>query len=235
MFKAGEIGPSLAGWQAPPVPPRDPMRGHWVELLPLAPDDAPALFSATAGHPELWTYMGGGPFADQGAFGEWIAAMAASADPQFWAIRPRGGEVTGMASYLRITPRDGVIEVGNIMFSPALQGTPAATEAMVLMMERAFALGYRRYEWKCNALNLPSRRAAQRLGFSHEGVFRQHMVIKGRNRDTAWFSILDSEFPGLRAAYDRWLDPANFDAAGQQRLALSDLTRDLVAARDPEI
>ncbi len=235
MFQPGAIGPELPDWQPPALPLRDPMQGHWVELAPLAPTHAPALFAATAAHPELWTYMGGGPFADPERFADWIAGIAESADPQFWAIRPRGGDWIGMASYLRITPKDGVIEVGNIMFAPALQGTAAATEAMALMMGRAFQQGYRRYEWKCNALNLPSRRAAQRLGFGYEGVFRQHMIIKGRNRDTAWFSVLDHEWPALQAAYGQWLDPANFTGDGRQIVALSDLTRGLLAARDPAL
>lgn len=232
MFEPGEIGAEVTGWQAPPAPPRQPLAGQWVDLAPLSPDHAPALWRAIQGRPELWTYMGGGPFATEAEFADWIAQVAPGADPQFWAIRAKGGDWVGMASYLRITPKDGVIEVGNILFAPALQGTPAATEAMVLMMGFAFDLGYRRYEWKCNALNLPSRRAAQRLGFSFEGVFRQHMVIKGRNRDTAWFSITDADWPALKAAYARWLDPGNF-VAGRQLLALSDLTRPLLAARDP--
>lgn len=233
MFEPGEVGPSLAGWQPPPHPPQQALRGAWVELAPLDPAQAPELWAAIAGDAGLWTYMGAGPFDGQAAFAGWLTGMATSRDPQFLAIRPRGGTWCGMASYLRIAPKDGGIEVGNILFSAALQGTPAATEAMALMMGQAFDLGYRRYEWKCNALNLPSRRAAQRLGFGFEGVFRQHMVIKGRNRDTAWFSILDGEYPALRQAYDRWLDPANFDADGRQQVALSALTRGLLAARDP--
>ena len=234
MFKPGAIGPELGAWQAPPHPPRVELSGAWVDLAPLAVDHAPALWRAVEARPELWTYMGGGPFASEAEFAEWIATVAPGADPQFWAIRPKGEDWAGMASYLRITPKDGVIEVGNILFSPVLQGTPAATEAMVLMMRFAFDLGYRRYEWKCNALNLPSRRAAQRLGFSYEGTFRQHMVIKGRNRDTAWFSITDVEWPVLEAAYRRWLDPANF-VEGRQVVALSDLTRGLISARDPAL
>lgn len=234
MFQPGEIGPEVTGWQPPPVLPLTPMQGQWAELVPLSADHAPALWRAIEGRPELWTYMGGGPFGSEAEFADWIASVAPGADPQFWSIRPCGGDWQGMASFMRITPKDGVIEVGHILFAPALQGTPAATEAMALMMARAFELGYRRYEWKCNALNLPSRRAAQRLGFSYEGVFRQHMVIKGRNRDTAWFSITDAEWPALKAAYDRWLAPANFQD-GRQVVALSDLTRGLLAARDPAL
>ncbi len=137
----------------------------------------------------------------------------------------------GVASYLRISPSAGAIEVGHIHFSPLLQHTPAATEAMFLMMRRVFELGYRRYEWKCDALNAPSRRAAQRLGFSFEGVFRQAIVVKGRSRDTAWYACIDREWPALREAYERWLDPANFDEQGRQRLSLSSLTAPILAAR----
>jgi RimJ/RimL family protein N-acetyltransferase len=234
MFNPGAVGPLVDGWRAPPVPDLAPMAGAWVDLAPLTPGHAAALWSAVAGDDGLWTYMAVGPFPDAAGFAAWVAQVSAGADPQFWAIRPKGGDWAGVASYLRIDPAHGAIEVGNILFSRTLQGTPAATEAMALMMARAFGLGYRRYEWKCNALNLPSRRAAQRLGFSFEGVFRQHMIIKGRNRDTAWFSITDADWPLLKAAYDRWLDPANFDAEGRQRVALSDLTRGM-GAPDPAV
>lgn len=233
MFVAGNTGAALPGWTPPPAPPHAAMSGAWVELVPLSGLHAEDLFAAWAGEPELWTYMGHGPFADVAALRAWIVSVEASQDPQFYAIRKTSGPVCGVASYLRITPKDGVIEVGNICFGRALQGTPAATEAMVLMMARAFELGYRRYEWKCNALNLSSRRAAQRLGFSWEGLFRQHMIIKGANRDTAWFSILDGEWPALQAAYAQWLAPENFDASGRQKVALSALTAPLLSARDP--
>ena len=144
-----------------------------------------------------------------------------------------GGRAEGVASYLRITPAVGSIEVGHICLSPRLQATVAATEAMFLMMDWAFASGYRRYEWKCDALNLPSRRAAERFGFSYEGTFRQATIYKGRNRDTAWFAMVDRDWPGLQRAYRTWLDPANFDAAGRQRQRLSDLTRPCLVSRDP--
>jgi RimJ/RimL family protein N-acetyltransferase len=232
MFAAGAVGPVVPDWQGAPVPGPQPMVGRFVTLERLRPDHAPALWQAIAGHDDLWAYMAAGPFADEAAFAAWVAQAAAQTDPQFWAICPDGGACTGVASYLRITPDQGVIEVGNILFSPALQGTPAATEAMALMMRRAFGLGYRRYEWKCNALNTPSRRAARRLGFGYEGVFRQHMIIKGRNRDTAWFAITDADWPAVQAALDRWLDPGNFDAAGRQIVALSVLTAGLGGA-DP--
>jgi RimJ/RimL family protein N-acetyltransferase len=140
-----------------------------------------------------------------------------------------------VASYLRITPAAGSIEVGHINFAPALQGTPAATEAMVLMMAWAFGAGYRRYEWKCDGRNLPSRRAAQRLGLSFEGIFRQAAIVKGRNRDTAWFAAVDNEWPRLRDAYRTWLAPENFDVSGRQRVRLSNLTMPLLVSRDPSI
>jgi RimJ/RimL family protein N-acetyltransferase len=229
---AQALGPVVAGWQAPHVPGSDPMAGRFVTLERLRPDHAPALWAAIAGRDDLWAYMAAGPFADESAFAVWVGQAARQADPQFWAICPDGGACRGVASYLRITPDQGVIEVGNILFSPALQGTPAATEAMALMMGRAFGLGFRRYEWKCNALNTPSRQAARRLGFGYEGVFRQHMIIKGHNRDTAWFAITDGDWPAVQAALDRWLDPGNFDAAGRQRVALSGLTAGL-GAPDP--
>lgn len=234
MFQPGDIGPVVAGWTPPPLPPATPMGGERVVLERLTPAHADELWPAIAGDDGLWTYMATGPFADASGFAAWVAGVAAQADPQFWAIRLRGGPVVGLASYLRIEPAHGGIEVGNILFSKALQGKPAATETMALMMERAFSLGYRRYEWKCNALNLPSRRAARRLGFSFEGVFRQHMIIKGRNRDTAWFSITDAEWPVVQAAVRAWLAPGNFDAGGRQQVALSVLTQG-IGAPDPAV
>ncbi|OWK37628.1 GNAT family N-acetyltransferase [Fimbriiglobus ruber] len=222
------VGPLVPDWAPPPLPPREPMEGRFCRVEPLNPDaHAESLHAAnqldTDGR--TWTYLGYGPFADFEAYRAWAVASAVSNDPQFFAIVDRSsGRAVGIASYLRIDPRHGSIEVGHLHFSPLLQQTPAATEAMTLMMERAFALGYRRYEWKCNALNAPSRRSAQRLGFSFEGVFRQATVVKQRSRDTAWYSIIDSEWPALRAAFEQWLAPSNFDAEGRQRVALSALT-----------
>ena len=173
---------------------------------------------------KLWTYMGYGPFADEAAFREWLAKCEVSADPRFYAIVPRAsGKAAVMASLMRITPEHGVIEIGNIWFSPGLQRTREATDALFVMMRHALdELGYRRLEWKCDALNAASRRAALRLGLTFEGIFRQHMVVKGRNRDTAWYAILDHEWPRLRTAYQAWLDDDNFDADGGQRKALSE-------------
>ncbi len=166
--------------------------------------------------------MGYGPFADEAAFRDWLASRPALEDPYSYAIIDAGGRAVGIATLMEIRPAAGVIEVGNIVYTPLLQRTPLGTEAQYLLAKYAFEdLGYRRYEWKCNALNAPSRRAAARYGFTFEGIFRQHMIIKGRNRDTAWFSIIDSEWPGRKAAFERWLDPANFDKDGRQKQGLA--------------
>jgi RimJ/RimL family protein N-acetyltransferase len=171
----------------------------------------------------LWTYMFDGPFADRTAFAEALKKREASDDPLFLSIVDAATDrPVGIASYMRIEPAHRVIEVGGIVFSPALQRRPGATEAMYLMARHVFEdLGYRRYEWKCDALNAPSRRAALRLGFTFEGIFRQHMIVKGRNRDTAWFSITDSEWPARKAALEAWLAPDNFEANGMQKQSLS--------------
>jgi RimJ/RimL family protein N-acetyltransferase len=215
-----------------PSPAQRPQRivlpGRVVTLRPFdGSSQAEALYVATHGpaREDLWRYMGDGPFS---SFADYQAAFAQkekSVDPLFWAIMDNAsGLPVGQASYLRIDPAQRGIEVGNIIFAPALQRSPGATEAMYLMARHAFEdLGYRRYEWKCNALNQPSRRAALRLGFTFEGIFRQHMIVKGRNRDTAWFAMLDSEWPARKAAYERWLAPDNFDPDGRQKVALSAL------------
>ncbi|MBM5572219.1 MULTISPECIES: GNAT family N-acetyltransferase [Deefgea] len=224
------VGDLVPNWQPAPFPPHVTLSGWDCRVEPLNPAAHGAAlwqaFSEDSG--ALWTYFAEGPFASQADFLAYLAQRAAANDPQFYAIvDATSGLALGLAAYLRIEPAVGVIEVGYLHFSPALQGTRLATAAMVLMMQNAFALGYRRYEWKCNALNAPSRRAALRLGFQFEGVFRQARVSKGRNRDTAWFSILDGEWPALSAVYARWLAADNFDAAGQQRLALSSLTQSI--------
>ncbi len=202
-------------------PARSVMEGQWARLEPLDLDRHGADLFATysAASAEAWTYLPYGPFTDEAVFREWLGGMVGLDDPMFFVVLVQGRAV-GVASYLRVTPWAASIEVGHIHFSPALQRTPAATEAMALMMGHVFDLGYRRYEWKCDALNGPSRAAASRLGFSFEGIFRQATMYKGRNRDTAWFSILDSEWPAQKAAFDRWLDPLNFDESGEQRLPL---------------
>lgn len=206
-----------------PRPPRSPMLGQWCDVVPLDPNaHAAGLYAAYSADTEgrIWTYLPQGPFADLAGFRAWMDATCLSDDPLFHTILV-DGQPLGVASLMRIDPANGVIEVGNINYAPALARTRAATEAMYLLMRRAFdELGYRRYEWKCDALNLPSRNAAARLGFTYEGTFRQAIVYKGRNRDTAWFSILDSEWPALKARFEAWLDPANFDASGRQRSAL---------------
>lgn len=174
----------------------------------------------------MWTYLPYGPFETLASYREWVQEMSCSRDPLFYAIVDRAADrPVGVASYLRIDPPKGAVEVGHLGYSPLLQRTPAATEAMYLMMERVFSLGYRRYEWKCDVLNAPSRAAAERLGFTFEGVFRQAAVVKGRNRDTAWYSVLDSEWPWLNNAFKRWLEPTNFDKRGKQRIRLAELRR----------
>jgi RimJ/RimL family protein N-acetyltransferase len=229
------IGAPISGWKAPPRPPREPIAGRHCRVEPLdMARHAADLFDAFSRDAEgrMWTYLAIGPFATLDELAGWYGPRAAGDDPLFHAIvDAASGRAVGVASYLRIDPPAGSIEVGHLAFSPLLQRTPAATEAMFLMMRRAFALGYRRYEWKCDALNAPSRAAAQRLGLSCEGVFRQATVYKGRNRDTAWYAAIDSEWPALEAAFTRWLDPANFDAQGRQRVRLSELTAPVLVAR----
>lgn len=229
------IGLPLPGWTPPPAPPRTPMEGRYCRLEPLdAAQHAAELYAANAeaADERTWTYLSFNPFATYAEYAAWVAEASEMEDPLFFAIRDREtGSAAGVASYLRIFPASGSIEVGQIHYSPRLQRTRAATEAMYLMMERAFALGYRRYEWKCDALNAPSRRAAQRLGLSYEGIFRQALVYKGRNRDTAWYAAIDQEWPELQAAFRQWLAPENFDAEGRQRVRLGDLTGPILKQR----
>ena len=229
------LGDPVPGWTPPPRPGPDGFLGRWAELERLDPaKHAEDLHRANQASDAIWDWLPYGPFAEGAAYLAWAEAMAGREDPVFYAIRNREtGRWGGVASYLRITPEAGTIEVGHITLAPELQRTRAATEAMFHLMHWVFEAGYRRYEWKCNALNRPSRRAAERFGFSFEGVFRQASVVKGRNRDTAWFACIDREWPALRAAYETWLDPLNFDEAGRQRQALADLTRSILVARDP--
>lgn len=220
------VGAALPGWTPRAAPPRTPMRGRYCIVEPVAVErDAAALWDAFAEAPDArdWTYLPTEPPADGGAYRDWLTEVAARPDPFFHTIREAaGGRPLGVASFMRIDPPNGVIEVGHINFSRRLQRTPAATEAIFLMAARAFdELGYRRFEWKCDALNAPSRRAAERFGFVFEGVFRQAVVTKGRNRDTAWYSIVDQEWPRVKAGFEAWLAPENFDADGRQRRPLA--------------
>jgi RimJ/RimL family protein N-acetyltransferase len=223
----GPIGPRVDG---PPArrPIRTTLPGRVATLAPLDPQlHGSALYEWIQGEAgeRVWQYLFEGPFADRAAFDVHLKRIAASEDPLFFAILDNAsGSAVGYASYMRIEPVHRVIEVGSILYTPRLQQTTLATEAMYLMARHVFDdLGYRRYEWKCNALNAPSRRAALRFGFTFEGIFRQHMIVKGRNRDTAWFSMLDSEWPARKANFERWLDPSNFGGDGRQKVALSTL------------
>ena len=229
------VGVAVPGWQAPPRPPRAPIDGCYCRLEPADPArHAADLYAANAVDADgrMWTYLPYGPFPSLEAYRDWLTSVSTGDDPLFFAIVDRATrKAAGIASYLRIDPNGGAIEVGHLAYSPLLQRTPAATEAMFLMMRWAFTAGYRRYEWKCNALNAPSRTAALRLGFSYEGVFRQATIVKGRNRDTAWYAAIDAEWPALEQAYVRWLAPDNFDGDGRQRLSLAALTAPILARR----
>lgn len=210
-------------WKPASLPLPVVLEGRTVTLEPLdAARHAAALWAAVRGHDALWDWLPDGPYADEAAFRTAVAAKQAAAGFVFLAIVPKvGGTAAGYAALMRAEPAHGVVEVGNVLFSPGLQRTVAATEAVYLMARHVFEeLGYRRYEWKCNALNEPSRRAALRFGFQLEGVFRQHMVVKGRNRDTAWFSMLDHEWPERKRAFEAWLAEGNFDGEGRQRKSL---------------
>ena len=222
------IGPEVTGWKPPPAPQFADLNGQYCHLQPLREEThGCSLFDAFAADARgvNWTYMPYGPFATYADFRRWLGWACASTDPLFFAIVDSAtGRAAGFASYLNIDPANGSIEVGHIHYSEELKQTRAATEAMYLMMQQVFALGYRRYEWKCDALNRPSRAAAPRLGFRFEGLFRNAVVYKGRSRDSAWYSIIASEWPRLDAAFRTWLAPGNFTADGRQRQSLSTLT-----------
>lgn len=215
-----EIGAAVPGWTAAEFPRHERMVGTFCELEPLSVErHAEALWEANGldGEGRNWTYLPYGPFGNFEDYRGWMEGVCAGRDPQFYAVVSKSsGRAVGVASYLRIAPETGGIEVGHIHFSEVLKRTAAATEAMYLMMRRVFELGYRRYEWKCDALNAGSRSAAERLGFTFEGVFRQATVYKGRNRDTAWYSVVDGEWEGLRERFERWLAPGNFDGEGRE-------------------
>ena len=221
------VGPAVAGWTPRSNPPATPMTGRYVRLEKLDPArHAPELAAAhQETDPAHWTYLFDEKPASSAAYMEWAKKAASTEDPLFHAIVDlETGKACGVAAYMRIDKAHGVIEIGHINLAPRLQRTRQATEAMYLFMKRAFdELGYRRYEWKCDSLNAPSRAAALRLGFTFEGIFRQAIVYKGRSRDTAWYSIVDKEWPALKAAYEHWLEPSNFDADGRQRRRLEEL------------
>lgn len=222
---AAAVGPAVPDWQAPLRPSGVVLEGMHVRLEPLsAADHGADLLAALAGADKaaLWTWMAGGPFEGSADFLPWLSQLAQRPDWVSYAlVDPRRGVALGLASYLRIEPAQGALEIGHLCFGPALQRSTASTEALYLMLRHAFdGLGYRRCEWKCDHLNAPSRRAAERLGFRFEGIHRQAMVVKGRNRDTAWYSIIDGEWPALRRELERWLAPENFDREGRQRRRL---------------
>jgi RimJ/RimL family protein N-acetyltransferase len=225
------VGFEVRGWRHAQLPSPDSMVGRYCTVERLHPGrHVTDLFAANATDPSNanWTYLSYGPFPTLESYTEWAAEAARSDDPMFFAVLDGStGQATGVASLLRVSTEDGSIEVGHINFSPLLQRTRASTEAMYLMMTRVFDdWGYRRYEWKCNSLNAPSMAAAARLGFTYEGTHRQAKVTKGRNRDTAWFSIIDAEWPTIKPRLQSWLDPSNFDETGRQRTALARAVRD---------
>ncbi len=219
---------TLLDWQPPAAPARDTLVGRYVRLEPLDParhgDDLCQALRGPDADPLLWDYLPYGPFSGRTDFDAWLAGHAASRDPLCFAVTDvASGRARGLLAYLSLAPAHGSLEIGHVAFGHAMQRSRASTEAVYLLAARAFELGYRRLEWKCDSRNRRSWRAAERLGFVHEGVFRQHRVVKGRNRDTAWFSLLDGEWPSRRAAFERWLDPANFDDQGRQRQRLEAL------------
>lgn len=208
-----------------PRPERVAHRGAWTTLEPLATGHAEALWPRAQAAPESWAWLPHGPFPTAAAFRGYLRFAAASGEELLWAVRPHGadgepGPAAGWLGLLDVQPAHAAIELGNVWFPPGLARTRAATEAMFLLLDHAFALGYRRVAWKCNALNGASRRAAERLGFALDGVLRAHMVVRGTRRDSAYYSLLRDEWPGRRAALRDWLDPANFDAEGLARSGL---------------
>lgn len=232
------IGPAVSP-EPVPQPSRVVLSGTCVTLAPLSSDHAADLFDAVGGEDKraLWTYMGDGPYVSKAEFENAVAAKSKSDDPLFFAIiSTKTQTAIGYATLMRIDAKSRSVEVGNIMFSPLLQRTKAATETMYLLAKHVFVdLGYRRYEWKCDNLNGPSKRAALRFGFTFEGLFRQHMIYKSRNRDTAWFSVIDTEWPVVRHAFEAWLHDSNFDGHGQQKRRLEDLREKLQDQRGPVV
>lgn len=229
------VGEPLPGWTPPPAPGWAALEGDYARLERLDADKhAALLFRAYEGHDWIWDYLPYGPFHSAAQYHRWARDSAEALDPYFFAVYDKEARrYGGVGSYLRITPQGGAIELGHLCLAPCLQHTRAATEMFFLTMQWAFQAGYRRFEWKCDALNRPSRRAAQRLGLSYEGIFRQATVVKGRNRDTAWFAAIDKDWPALQEAFRVWLSPANFTSEGAQKERLSDLTKLAGVAPDP--
>lgn len=225
---AQPIGQPMPGWTTRPAPARATLEGRFCRVEPLSADrhadDLYAAYSLAADGRD-WTYMPAGPFAGREDYRTYVATMTQADDPMHVAVVDlNNGKAVGTLALMRQDPTNGVVEVGYVAFSPRLKQTPLATEAQFLLMSYVFeGLGYRRYEWKCDSLNAPSRRAAQRLGFTFEGIFRQAVVYKGRSRDTAWYSIIDSEWPEIGKAFRAWLEPGNFDTEGRQRRSLTDM------------
>ncbi len=224
----------LQDWVPPSLPSRVSLVGDHVSLEPLERAHIPGLMDAFSEDATgaMWQFLPVGPF-DLARYTAWVDAARASTDPMHFAVRMADGRLGGTLSLMRIAPASGSIEAGWLTFAPRLQKTREATEAVFLLMKWAFEAGYRRFEWKCDAANIPSRRAAERFGFSYEGVFRQAGIVKGRNRDTAWFAAIDAEWPRLRTAFETWLARGNFDETGQQKVRLGELTAPILAARDP--
>lgn len=224
-----ELGPAL-NWTAASTPPMTPLVGQYVRLEKLDPTThTPALFAAQSGpdsDDRTWLYMGRGPFPDEGSFREYVELMASSSDPAAYVVIPAGGTASGVLTYMRIDEKNGSIEIGHIWYGASIQRSPVTTEVVYLTAKHAFEdLGYRRFEWKCYDSNERSKRSALRFGFTHEGTFRNHLVVRDRNRDTAWFAMIIEDWPRIKAAFEAWLDPANFDANGQQ-------IRDLASFRE---
>lgn len=236
-MKTIDLGIPVPDWTPPDAPMGAPMSGQYARLERLdAKLHSALLFQSYVDQDHVWDYLPYGPFPSSALYHRWVEKTVQDSSTVFYAIKNlETGNFEGVASYLRIDPINGSIEVGHINLSPSLQRTRAATEAMFLMMNWAFSQGYRRYEWKCNALNLGSRRAAQRFGFSFEGIFRQATIAKGHNRDTAWFAMIDSEWPALKTGFERWLAPQNFEDDGAQRERLGDLTCPVRVASDPAL
>lgn len=232
--KMKQFGAPLGDWQPPQAPDFDRIEGRYALLERLQPAHAHGLFRAYSGADDVFDYLLYGPFSSESGYIRWVNERSESLDPLMFAVRDLERDaVGGVMALMRIDPANGVIELGSINLSPQMQGTRAASEAMILLISWAFGAGYRRFEWKCDSLNMASRRAAQRLGLSYEGTFRQAVHYKGRNRDTAWFAATDQDWPGLQAAYEAWLRPENFDPTGQQIERLSDLTRLVRVSSDP--